>query len=393
MYIQHRYGRILFLILPVVALLLGACAVAELSPQFSHQGRLLDSEGNPVPDGDYSVQYVLYHSASGGSPVYTDTNTVTVDDGLFTTSIGASDVISPSIFSRPTWMEITVDGETLTPRQRLQGAPYAFSLAPNNVVQGSVPVTRTYLGQDNTGATMTILNSDASATGGSGLVVLNRASPAFDFPDDPRQNVAALQAIATGGAANEGGYGAIIRSEQYRGLYAKGATNYYAGVFESDVGIQVTGGGNCTGCAMAFVGQNDGTTAIEKGDLVAVSGVVVDEDFDTPVMLVYKATTADDPIVGVASQTLVRNPVVDVAGAAMAGYEGSDGAAAPGGYLSVVVEGLVQVRADESAALSSGEYVTLKSGTVTQAEGSDPTVARALSAVEDGYVWVLFSGQ
>ncbi|MFW6097626.1 MAG: hypothetical protein ACOC9Z_06100 [Chloroflexota bacterium] len=392
MYIQYRYGRILFLILPVVALLLGACAVAELSPEFSHQGRLLDSEGNPVPDGDYDVQYVLYNSATGGSPVYTDTQTVTVDDGLFTTSIGAGDVITPSIFSRPTWMEITVDGETLTPRQRLQGAPYAFSLAPNNVVQGSVPITRTYEGQDNTGAAMTILNTDDSATGGSGLIVLNRAAPAYGVPD-PRQNVAALQAIATGGAANEGGYGAIIRSERYRGLYATGGPGFYAGVFDSDIGIQVTGGGSCTGCAMAFIGQNDGTTDIEKGDLVAVSGVVVDEDFDMPVMLVYKATASDDPIVGVASQTLVRNSVVDVAGAAMGGYEGSDGAAAPGGYLSVVVEGLVQVKADESAALTSGEYVILKSGSVTQAEGSDPTVARALSGVEDGYVWVLFSGQ
>ncbi len=391
MYIQYRYGRILFLILPVVALLLGACAVAELSPEFSHQGRLLDSEGNPVPDGDYSVQYVLYHSASGGSPVYTDTNTVTVDDGLFTTSIGASDVISPSIFSRPTWMEITVDGETLSPRQRLQGAPYAFSLAPNNVVQGSVPITRTYLGQDNTGAAMTIVNTDASPTGGSGLVVMNRAAPEFGVPD-PRQNVAALQAINVGGAAGEGGYGAIVRSENYRGLYARG-NDYYAGVFDSSAGIQLTGGGSCTGCAMAFVAQNDGSTAIEKGDLVAASGVSVDEEFDVPVMLVYKATNSDDPIVGVATQTLERSPAMDVGGVPMGGYDASEGAAAPGGYVSVVVEGLVQVKADESAALSSGEYVTLKSGAVTQAEGSDPTVARALSGVEGGYVWVLFSGQ
>lgn len=392
MYMRYHYGRILYVILPVVALLLGACAVGELSPQFSHQGRLLDSEGNPVPDGDYSVQYVLYHSASGGSPVYTDTNTVSVEDGLFTTSIGLSDVITPSIFSRPTWMEITVAGETLTPRQRLQGAPYAFSLVPNSVVQGSVPITRAYLGQDHTGAAMTVLNSDASATGGNGLVVLNRAAPAPAAPD-PRQNVAALQAIATGGAANEGGYGAIIRSEQYRGLYAKGGQNFYAGVFDSNVGIQLTGGGNCTGCVMAFVGQNDGTTNIEKGDLVAVSGVAVDNEFDMPIMLVYKATDTSDPIVGVATQALDRNPAVDVAGAAMGGYEGIEGAATPGSYLTVAVEGLVQVKAEESAELASGQHVTLKSGVVTQAEGSDPAVARALSAVEDGYVWVLFQGQ
>ncbi|HSM54860.1 MAG TPA: hypothetical protein VK879_01795, partial [Candidatus Sulfomarinibacteraceae bacterium] len=344
MYTQFRYSRLLYLALPLIALVLGACGVAELSPQFSHQGRLLDGDGNPVPDGNYNVEYRLFQQSSGGTAVYTDTQTVSVENGLFTTSIGASDEITPSIFSEPTWMELTIDGETLTPRQRLQGAPYAFSLVPDAVVQGSVPITRTFQGQDNTGAAMTVFNTDSSATGGNGLVVVNAASPAFDTPD-PRQNVAALQAIATGGSANEGGYGAIIRAEQYRGLYAKGATNFYAAVFDSNIGIQITGGGNCNGCALAYPAQNVGNTAIEKGDLVAVSGVMVDEEFDIPVMQVYKATSAEDPIVGVATQALERNPMVDVAGARMGGYEGMDGPADAGGYLSVVVEGLVQVKA------------------------------------------------
>jgi hypothetical protein len=397
MYSKVRYHRLLHLILPLFAIFIGACGVAELSPQFSHQGRLLDSEGNPVPDGEYDVQYRLYQVQNGGDAVYTDTQTITVSGGLFTASIGATEEITPSIFASPTWMEITIDGETLSPRQRLQGAPYAFSLVPEAVIQGSVPITRTYLGQENTGAAMTILNTDSSPYGGNGLVVANFASPQHNTNPNPsidiRQNVAALQAIATGGIEYAGGYGAIIRSQQYRGMYASGAEDFYAGVFDSDIGILLTGGGNCSGCALAYMAQNSGDSEIEKGDLVAVSGVVVDEDFDMPVMQVYKATSADDPIIGVATHAVERNQPVEVEGKMMGGYEGIDGPAKPGTYLSVAVEGLVQVKADAGSGLSSGDYLTLQEGTVTAAEGNAQPVARALGEVENGLVWVMFSGQ
>src|SRR5690606_15717348 len=102
----------------------------------------------------------------GGTAVYSETDTVTVENGMFTNSLGLTTTIDPTIFAQPTWLELTVDGETLVPRQRLQGSPFAFSLVSGAVVQGAQTIDRTYIGQEDTGATLTVLNNDASATGG-----------------------------------------------------------------------------------------------------------------------------------------------------------------------------------------------------------------------------------
>lgn len=98
MFHSCKPGRLPFLILPFVLLLLGACA-PKLLPTFSHQGRLLDDSGNPVPDGNYAVEYRIFNVPDGGSAVYTESQSVTIEDGLFTTSLGLTSTITPTIFA------------------------------------------------------------------------------------------------------------------------------------------------------------------------------------------------------------------------------------------------------------------------------------------------------
>jgi hypothetical protein len=394
---NRRIIAALSLLLPLLAILTASCIAGNLTPRFSHQGRLLDSSGNPVPDGDYAVQYRFFHSSTGGTAVFTDTRTVAVEDGLFTNSIGATEFITPSIFAEPTWMEINVNGETLTPRQYLEGAPYAFSLVADAIVRGNVVITRTFAGLDNTGAAMTVWNTNGTSSGGNGLVVANQAAAEFGIPDK-RGEVAALQAIAAGGdrlgSPASGAYGAKIVSQNYRGMYAKGATNFYAAVFDSTAGIQVTGGGSCSGCTMAYVAQNDGTSTIAPGDFVAAAGVSVDPDLDMPVMLVRKATSTTDAIIGVATGAVTRSPVGDFHGTTTGGFDPIGGPSEAGAYLSVVVQGLVQVKVGGGAAPQIGDRVTVESGEVAVVSNEQPGVARTLSGVDgDGFVWVMFNGQ
>lgn len=388
MHILRRSRLMLALVLLFVvgSLALAGCGVAELLPQFSHQGRLLDDDGNPVADGNYDVMYRLYHVASGGTAVYTDTQSVAVEDGLFTTTVGMTGPITPTIYAQPTWLEVTVEGETLTPRQRLLGAPYAFSLSSGAVAQGTETIDRTYLTFDDTGAMFTAVNLDATATGGHGILAMNRAAAS----GADRDKVAALQAIAAGGDGSSGAYGAIVRSENYRGLYAKGATGFYAALFDSTAGIGITGGGGCTGCTLAYNAQNVGNAPIAAGDFVAVTGVVMDTDLNIPIMQVTKANAASEAVVGVSAGSLNRVPVGRHYGMPIGGYEAADGPAANGGYLTVAVQGLVQARAGD-ASLQPG---------VTVAPGVDGVVAaaggmtRALSAVDgNGMVWVMLGGQ
>ncbi len=47
-------------------------------------------------------------------------------DGLFTVELGSIEPLDDSLFDRELWLEISVDGETLSPRTHLGGAPFAF---------------------------------------------------------------------------------------------------------------------------------------------------------------------------------------------------------------------------------------------------------------------------
>lgn len=388
MYHNPHRGRIFWLILPFALLILAACA-PKLTPSFSHQGRLLDASGNPVPDGNYTFDYKIYNASSGGTAAYTESRSVPVEDGLFTTSLGLSSTITPTIFAQPTWLEISVNGEALGPRQRLQGSPYAFSLISGAVVQGSETIVRDYAGQSDTGAALTVLNNDATATGGHGLLAINRAAA----EGVNRDNVAALQARSLGGAtaSSTGGYGAIITSNAYRGMYAKGATNYNAAIFDSNIGITIVGGGGCSGCALAYYAQNVGDSPIAAGDFVAVVGVALDSGLNTPVMQVRRATGPSDAVIGVAAGAATRAAVGEYNGVRTGGFEAADGPAAAGGYLSVVVQGLVQARAAD-AGLQPGAAVDAGADGAVAAAGSGFT--RALSAVDgNGRVWIMLGGQ
>lgn len=120
-----------------------SCATA-LTPQVSYQGRLTDENGAPL-NGSVQMTFALFHEASGGTALYSETESVTVTDGLFDTAVGPASVVAgltPEDLTRPLWLEVTVDdgihSETLTPRQRLYGSPYAFTLMPGAVISNTM---------------------------------------------------------------------------------------------------------------------------------------------------------------------------------------------------------------------------------------------------------------
>jgi hypothetical protein len=402
--------RLLVLAIPFILalapfLIAGCVGIPDLTPQMSHQGRLLDSAGEPVADGNYTFRYRIFHSLSGGAPVYTETKTVAVDNGLFDTALGLTGVITPDIFAEPSWLEITVNGETLAPRQKLLGAPYAFSLAAGAVVQGNTPITRTFEGVVDTGAAMTVWNDNATAGGGNGLLVVNQASPDHVDLGEEGVPVAALKAIAAGGQITTppytGSYGGIFQSQSYRGLYARGATDltdndprYAAAVFDSHYGIVLINGGVCFGCTVAYFAQNAGADAIQPGDFVAALGVTVHPELNVPVMQVQKVSAPDDAVVGVAAGALIYSPVYEVQGVKTGGFDGRSGDAAPGEYLSVGVEGLVQANLDGLEA-QVGDYLSFPDGTpAIAAAEAQQGVARVMSAPDGtGKVWVLLGGK
>ncbi|MFN5309859.1 MAG: hypothetical protein ACK5C0_10430 [Candidatus Kapaibacterium sp.] len=108
---------------------------AGVPRQISYQGVL--REGDKVPaDGMYSVTLALYDKATGGQPLWQETQTVEVKGGLFNIILGQYVPLSAPL---PTdaWIGISFNSMGEMPRTKLTSVPYAFnavtaqSLMPN----------------------------------------------------------------------------------------------------------------------------------------------------------------------------------------------------------------------------------------------------------------------
>lgn len=114
-----------------------ASAAPQIVPQtLTQQGRLLDSDGAPVDGVQLTFTFSLYTTASAGTAIWSEQQTVTPDNGYFSAKIGEGSAFTPDIFdgSRGTLylgIKIGSDAE-MAPRQELTSVPFAM-LALNAV--------------------------------------------------------------------------------------------------------------------------------------------------------------------------------------------------------------------------------------------------------------------
>ncbi|MDD2805937.1 MAG: hypothetical protein PHV33_10310 [Elusimicrobiales bacterium] len=122
----------------VLAAALGLCAgpLAAGTPlKINFQGRL-DESGLPA-EGSKNFVFKIYDAVSGGNLVWTSqTQSLTLAEGVFSAvlSAGTPAALSTATFSAARYVEMTVDGVPLSPRQEMVSAPYALvaqALAPD----------------------------------------------------------------------------------------------------------------------------------------------------------------------------------------------------------------------------------------------------------------------
>lgn len=107
----------------LLSVLLGTllCTTALATTTLTYQGRL-DQQDVPLT-GDIAMRFQLFDSASGGMAIGpTLAQVVLVDDGLFSVDLDFGD----QAYQDGLWLEVEVDGELLSPRQRLAAAPLAI---------------------------------------------------------------------------------------------------------------------------------------------------------------------------------------------------------------------------------------------------------------------------
>lgn len=122
--------RVLFLTLTLLLCLSSSILSAGVPHIITYQGRLTDALDDPVPDGMYSVKFIIYDAPSGGAEKWNSGfQSIITDDGLFSYNLGSNVILPDSVFTFDTtrYLGITVGGDPeMTPRTQLVAQPYAY---------------------------------------------------------------------------------------------------------------------------------------------------------------------------------------------------------------------------------------------------------------------------
>lgn len=112
----------------ILLVLFSACpsAWAEIPERIGFQGLIENSLGEPLT-GDYSMTFALYDSEAGENALWQETQTVRVEDGIYSVMLGSQIPFDLS-FDIPYWMGITIEDDSeMTPLIPLGSAPYALN--------------------------------------------------------------------------------------------------------------------------------------------------------------------------------------------------------------------------------------------------------------------------
>jgi|GEM_PF-4867093 len=238
------------------AALLGTASVCSIpaftqtDTTFTYQGELIDS-GNAA-SGSYSMDFTLFNALAGGSQIG---STVTiaaqaVSDGIFSAQLD----FGPQDFSDTQfWLEIVVDGNTLSPRIAMTASP--FSIQTRGIfVDGSDNVG---IGTTNPGYPLHV-----EVASSSGRAIYSRANSPIGltyggwFLNDSSSGRAVFAQANAAAGTTYGVYGQS-QSTSGRGIYglANAATGTTYGVYGLN---QSTSGHGVYGSAFASTGTTYG---------------------------------------------------------------------------------------------------------------------------------------
>jgi len=108
-----------------VGALAPAVAQAQAPQTMTFTARVTD--GDDALAGPHAMTFRLFESASGGTARWEEAyTTVQIVDGLVTVALGSTTPLTPTVLGGPAlWVEVVLDGATMTPRLPLRSVPFA----------------------------------------------------------------------------------------------------------------------------------------------------------------------------------------------------------------------------------------------------------------------------
>lgn len=136
-------------------------AMAEVPSLINYQGMLTDASGNPM-NATVSIQFRIYGTATGGTALWEETQSVTVLNGLFNVLLGSVNPIPSEVFNgSERYLGITVGSDSeMLPRKRLVSVGYSFKAGDSDHLGGKSVSDFVQTGQANSIST-DMLNANA----------------------------------------------------------------------------------------------------------------------------------------------------------------------------------------------------------------------------------------
>ena len=363
-----------------------------------YSGVLTNPDGKAVVDGKYDFIFSLYDAPKNGNLLWTENQSgVAVKAGDFLANLGQTNSLPESSFSyKELWIEVSVHGP----------GENAFTLlSPRQMISPDEPAETTALScphshfTDYWGGTVSSYGLEVDNSAGTGDAVRG-------YSGATAYNYAGVYAINNGGtgggdggtgvyAESMNGYGGYMVSDTFRGLFVEGNTAWYAAYIQNpggstNTGLYVDGTMWVTGAKTGFVvdiAVNDGTEALETGDLVVITGYGDPVAGLIPVIKVKKADQAGSTAVtGVVDQpysasVTQSNSNREPLGPTATTASKTDGTAiAPGGYLSVVTLGAYRaVKVDASfGSIKAGDMLVASSNPGYAMVSADPKLGSVI---------------
>ncbi|MHB1461812.1 MAG: autotransporter outer membrane beta-barrel domain-containing protein [Armatimonadota bacterium] len=119
---------IVIVILVVCTIIVSSSHAQTLPSSFNYQGRLTDTAGTPMPNGNYQMVFSIWDAATGGNQLWGSGNkTIPLNKGLFSTQIGP--LLSTALPSANVFLQVQVGSDPPMPRIALGAVPFALKAA------------------------------------------------------------------------------------------------------------------------------------------------------------------------------------------------------------------------------------------------------------------------
>ncbi len=248
----------------------GVDAVAASSNYIPIQGRLTDDGGNPL-DGDYSLTFSLYQAIAGGTALCSDTQTVSVDSGLFSTYMRMADC--DALDGRQLYLGVQVeDDPEMAPRQAIDNVPYAWSLRPGALISDTRTGTVLEARNGGSGIGITARSDTGSALWAQNWSSENAAVYGFNYDGEGISGGSGSSAgVKGGGVVGVEGTGTNI------GVEATSDTGYALWAQNDSSENAAIWGFNYDGEGIS--GVSGSSAGVKGGGVVGVEGNGTDVDF------------------------------------------------------------------------------------------------------------------